>query len=249
MPNTPECDSDYSSDMEDFGILVKRMLQIYHSRLKYSYSFEYARKPSRNDHSEQSSRSSDQNLSRAQVVARESEQVKDSNESKSPDDRADRGDRESNNNGDEIDLNQSTQRGNYENGYSVNSLNGLGQVDEGDDKRKQLIVYESNQFRDALIRKLKCEQNDPKTHLALEEEDKRNDAINKMERIERIDKIDRMDKIERLKSSDGEVLLDKRKPSRNPHDQPNGQLKSEMLADESETSFNNDAQPDCLSIH
>ena len=26
VPNTPDCDSDYSSDMEDFGILVKRML-------------------------------------------------------------------------------------------------------------------------------------------------------------------------------------------------------------------------------
>lgn len=208
VPNTPESDSDYSNDMEDFGILVKRMLQIYHSRLKYSYSFDYARKPSKNpeNQSEQSSRSSGHNLSPVGT----GEEPKDLNENKTLDagraghEEGNKGERsndgeesnngegrndgeESNNNDDEIDLNQSTQKGNYENGYSANSLNSVnGQVDEEGDK--QLILYESNRPRDALIRRLKGEQNaNPKSsaHLVGDEENDRIDRIERVDQIER----------------------------------------------------------------
>lgn len=61
VPNTPNENDSFSTDMEEFGILVKKMLQIYHSRLKYSYSFDYeSRKPSRSEpnNSDQSSQTS-----------------------------------------------------------------------------------------------------------------------------------------------------------------------------------------------
>lgn len=65
VPNTPDNDDSFSTDMEEFGILVKKMLQIYHSRLKYSYSFDYneSRKQSskhERPNSEQSSQLADE---------------------------------------------------------------------------------------------------------------------------------------------------------------------------------------------
>lgn len=133
---------DFSTDMEDFGILVKKMLQIYHSRLKYSYSFDSRKNDNDDEENMNENLNENSKENTATDSAKENGQTNENKDEKSADA-----------NLEVQETSQDTELNHRENGYHIVNINHNNQIDieneDDDSSNNQLFKRNVNRKIDS----------------------------------------------------------------------------------------------------